>query len=107
MARDKSQPNPLEYELLAEKAASLGRVAKKMEEVLCALRTLDQELAATKTPTTEQRARRMSLLEDAAEQVWFYVVQREAMGIREHKTAFELYQVPGEVQRRMGPRRRS
>ena len=83
-----------EYELQAEKAASLGRVAAKMEATCARLREL--------APGAE----RDELVAEAAEYVWFYVVQREAMGWRDHREALALYQVPPELIARMGPRRR-
>jgi hypothetical protein len=85
----------LEYELQGEKAASLGRVARKMEAACARLRELDAH-----------SPERDALVAEAAEYVWFYVVQREAMGWRDHGEALAIYQVPPELIARMGPRRR-
>lgn len=82
----------LEYELLAEKVGSLARVARKMEAALAAL---------------EAEPGREDLFAEAAELVWYYVIQREAMGWFDHREALALYRVPSEVYARMGPRRRS
>jgi len=83
----------LHYELQAEKAASLGRVAAKMEKACAALREHGN------------RPGRDALVAEAAELVWFYVVQRESLGWNDHGEALRLYGVPPELLARMGPRR--
>ena len=87
-----------EYELQAEKAASLGRVAAKMEAACAQLRDLDER--GVRGPERD------AMVAEAAEYVWFYVVQREAMGWRDHREALAIYRVPPELVARMGPRRR-
>jgi hypothetical protein len=52
-------------------------------------------------------ARRASLREEAAEWLWYVVVQREAMGMTSHHALFETYRVPPLLRRLMGPRRKS
>lgn len=87
----------LTYELHAERAASLGLAARKMEAAVAALRAFDAgERAAG--------VRREDLLAEAAERVWYYVVQRDALGWHDHAHALAIYEVPGEVIARMGPR---
>ena len=88
----------LEYELLHERAAALGRIAAKMEEAITALRAFD---AAPGAPAV-----RAALLAEAREWLWYYVVQREAMGWNDHEAALDLLGVPAEVRLCMGPRRR-
>jgi hypothetical protein len=89
----------LTYELNAERAASLGAAARKMEAAIAALRAFD----AGDRPTGVTRA---DLVADAAERVWYYVVQRDALGWHDHTFAFATYDVPAELIARMGPRRR-
>jgi len=91
--------DPLEYELQGERAASLGRVARQMEAAVAALRERDQGARAG-------GALRDELFAEAADRVWCYVVQREALGWRDHSEALALYRVPAELVARMGPRRR-
>jgi hypothetical protein len=98
--------NPIEYEILEEKAATLGRVAARMEATLAALAALEQEMADGPAPP-EVVARRASLREEAAEWLWYVVVQREAMGMTSHHALFETYRVPPLLRRLMGPRRKS
>lgn len=90
--------DPLAYEIEAEKAASLGRVAARMEAAVAALRTFDDGQRAP-------GVRRDDLVAEAAEWVWYYVVQREALGWHDHTEAMRLYGVPPELLARMGPRR--
>jgi hypothetical protein len=84
----------LEYELQAERAASLARVAARMEAAVTALR----DYQGPPGPGRD------ALFAEAAEWVWCYVVQREALGWRDHAEALRTYQVPGAVIARMGPR---
>ena len=86
-------PRPIDvlaHELQAERAATLGRVASRMEAAIAAWR---------EAPDDERFA-------EAAERVWYYIVQREALGWRDHRYALEAYDVPEELVRRMGLRRR-
>jgi hypothetical protein len=92
-------PNALqsiEHELAAESAASLGRAGARLEEALDALRAFD----AAGGP----RAHREPLLLEAAERLWYYVVQREVLGFHDSELAMAVYRVPGEVRVRMGRR---
>ena len=42
---------------------------------------------------------------DAAELVFFFVIQREAMQLPLHDELFDDYGIPAEVRKRMGPKR--
>jgi hypothetical protein len=39
---------------------------------------------------------------EAGHALWMFVVQREACGLRDSRTVMRDYNVPGEVQQRMG-----
>lgn len=93
----------LEYELAEEGATSLGRVGLELEAALAAFKAFDAAVAATGASAPEGRA---ELLAEAADRLWVYVVQREAMGLFHHDRELEILQVPKEVRWRMGPRRR-
>jgi len=82
----------LQHELLAEKAASLGRAGKKVEAAMAALRADDGA-------DPDARAARVRA---AAAAVFGYVVQREACGMADHDAALDLYGVPHEVKARIG-----
>lgn len=82
----------LRDELMEEQAASLGRAGKRVEESLEALR---------RHPGGEGRA---EALRAAADAVWSFLVQREAMGLRDRAYIVAHYGVPREVLNRLGGR---
>jgi hypothetical protein len=69
-----------------------------------ALKTFDR-VADPQARGSEQMTRRIDLLEEAAERVYFVAIQREAMKLTGYEKFFEDYEVPGEVRARLGPRR--
>lgn len=83
-----------ESELLAEKAAALGRAGRKLEQCLAAFRS------------HHDSARREGLLFAAAEAAYNYIIQRELCGQADHRAIVEDYQIPREVMVRVGARRR-
>ncbi len=84
-------------EIAAEKAASLGRAGRRLESALAALREPQ--------PTANENERD-ELLDDAGEALFFYLVQREACGLRDSAEVIDAFSVPAEVHLRMGLRRR-
>jgi hypothetical protein len=97
---------PIERELVAERAATLGRVGERFDEALAALARIDAEIAAASPPDRDAlAARRRELRDQAAERLWYLIVQREVLGLGHHEAVFELYRVPAEIRRRAGPRR--
>ena len=97
--------NPLAVEIQQEMAAAYFAACKKMVDSLEALKAFDRAVASS-TLGNEQIMRRCELLEDAAERVYFVVIQREAMKLSGYEQFFEDYGVPDEVRTRMGARRR-
>lgn len=83
--------DPLAYELLQEMAASLGRAGRRLDGALRAL--------AAAGPAQHE-----AHLEAAAEALWYYVVQREACGLRDTDDVVDRMAVPREVRLRMGCR---
>ncbi|HEX2202118.1 MAG TPA: DUF6665 family protein [Longimicrobium sp.] len=86
----------IEYEIAQEKAAALGRSARRLEDALSALAAFDA------APPPRDPARREALLRAAGETLWYYVVQREAVGMRDTEVVMRELRVPREVQLRMG-----
>jgi hypothetical protein len=82
----------LDYEIAQEKVAALGRAGRALEAALTALAAFDGERGA-------MRAR---LVQDASDALWCFIVQREAMGLRDPRPVLRDYRVPAEVQNRMG-----
>jgi hypothetical protein len=80
-----------QYELAEEQAAALGRMGRKAEAALAALRD-------------HQGEGRAEVLKKAADAVWCFFVQREVMGLRDRAQIVADYQIPREVMVRLGIR---
>src|SRR5262245_34588185 len=89
----------LNYELVQEQAAALGRMGRALETALARLREIDADHAGA--TASAQQARPALAIEDGRA-LWMLVVQREACGLRDSRTIMRSYNVPGEVQQRMG-----
>jgi hypothetical protein len=88
--------NPaLEYELAQEKASALGRLGRALEAALAALREFD---AGAAEPNAETRR---ALVAQAGHALWMFVVQRDALGLRDTRQLMRDYRVPADVQARM------
>ena len=97
--------NPLAVELKQERAAAYFAACRKMVESLEALEAFDHA-AASWPRDNAQIKRRLELLEEAAERVYFVVIQREAMKLSCFEEFFQDYEIPDEVRTRLGPKRR-
>src|SRR6185503_17898271 len=91
--------NPLAIEIQQETAAAYFAACRKMVDALETLQAFDRAVASS-TQVNEQITRRSELLEDAAERVYFVVIQREAMQLPGYGEFFEDYEVPDEVRTR-------
>jgi hypothetical protein len=92
--------NPtLDYELAQEKASALGRLGRGLEAALEALRSFD---TTTTEPSVDTRRERRALVAHAGHALWLFVVQREAVGLRDSRQMMRDYRVPAEVQGCMG-----
>ncbi|TIV75390.1 MAG: hypothetical protein E5V93_14080 [Mesorhizobium sp.] len=80
----------LGHEILAEKAAALGRAGQRVEETLARLRDGGE---------SEHRNR---LLKEAAAAVHAYFIQRELCGLRKHDAVIREYDIPRAVLVRLG-----
>ncbi len=83
----------LDVEVLAEKAASLGRAGQRVERTLHDLTEAD--------PSDPAHG---DLLRQAADAVYGYFVQRELLGFVRHDDAIAQYGIPGAVLARLGSR---
>lgn len=86
--------NVLEYEMMSERAAALGRQGLKVEEALAALNAWN--------PNRDSEAQRDNLRNDAADAVWGLFIQREICGLRNNREIIKRYAIPGEVLSRVG-----
>ncbi|MBA5775793.1 hypothetical protein H2509_01485 [Stappia sp. F7233] len=96
----------LEQEVMGEKAATLGRLMKKLETALSRLRAHEERLEAEKAagkaaPSDPTRHERLTA--EAGEALWHVVIQRELCGFRRHDGLMRELAVPAAVRLRMGP----
>jgi hypothetical protein len=105
MSRDfrlhRTPADVLGYEIVEEQAAAMGRMGRSLEAALAKLQEFDAAHPHPSAPAASQQARR-SLVLEAGHALWMLVVQREACGLRDSRTVMRDYNVPGEVQQRMG-----
>ena len=91
----------LEYELVQEQASAFGRMGRAMEAALARLREFDAAQEG-KEPSAPARQQRRTLVLEAGQALWMFVVQRESCGLRDTRTMMRDYKVPAEVQQCMG-----
>ncbi len=89
----KSPLNVLEYELMAERADSLGRAGLRAEAALARLKE-------------SQADNKEDLLDDAAAEVYALFIQREICGLKNRRDVIARYAIPGAVLARLGVSRR-
>lgn len=80
----------LEHEIMAEKAATLGRLLARLEKALQALEACDD--------ADERPAR----VDEAGEALWHVVIQRDICGFTRTERFLRDMKVPKEVRLRMG-----
>lgn len=103
-----SRPAPiaaLDYEIAQEQASALGRLGRALESALGALAGYDDAPSACSPPASEDKkhpATRARLVQEASEALWYFMVQREACGLRDPRPVIREYRVPAEVYARMG-----
>ncbi len=90
----------LEYELMSERASTLGRHGTTVEAALAALAAGE----AKGLDTVEQER----LVDKAAQAVWAFFIHREVCGLRNGRDVVQRYGIPGKVLARLGasPRHR-
>jgi hypothetical protein len=85
----------LDYEVAQEQASALGRAGRALEAALAALSEYDRIAA----PQPDGRG---EFVQQAADALWRFLVQREAIGLRDARPVIRDYRVPAEVQNRVG-----
>jgi hypothetical protein len=91
----------LDYELREQKAQTLGTLSSQVEQALAALQAFDAG-----TDRSDWDERRRALLEEAADRVWAFMIQREVCGFRNWDAFVKDYSIPREVLSRVGQVRR-
>jgi hypothetical protein len=100
--RAKTGYDVLEYELRQEQAATIGRLARELQDSLGALDSFDRQASSGKTAADRRDPQRAHLVDAAAYALWNFVVQRECSGFRGTEQLLKDYAVPGEVRAKMG-----
>jgi hypothetical protein len=83
----------LDYEIAQEQVSAFGRAGRALEAALAALAAHGEG---------DGSPARAKLVQEASYALWCYMVQREAMGLRDPRPVMRDYRVPAEVQNRMG-----
>jgi hypothetical protein len=92
MKRPRTGQDVLEYEILGEQAATIGRLSQELRNALDALAAVGHD--------DPQRPR---LVDVAGYALWNFVVQRDCSGMgRMTEHVLKSYGVPPEVRARMG-----
>jgi hypothetical protein len=102
MIRDPMQA--LERDLQAERASALARINDLFLKAMEAWEALETGLLASLETREAELERRIELRDLAAERLWMLLVQRESVGLRDHREL--LQRIPQEIRKRIGPRRR-
>jgi len=103
-----SRQNPtaaLDYEIAQEQVAALGRAGRALEAALAALTAHGEGKGDGKDGGVRNGASgaiRAKLVQDASDALWCFIVQREAIGLRDPRPVIRNYRVPAEVHNRMG-----
>ena len=92
----------LEYEILEEQAATIGRLARDLRAALDALDTFDRREGSGEPAADRRDPQRARLVDAAAYALWNFVVQRECSGFRDTEYVLKDYRVPAEVRAKMG-----
>jgi hypothetical protein len=103
MIRDPMQA--LERDLQAERASALARISDLFDKALDAWEALESGQVPPLSSMESELARRTELRDVTAERLWMLLVQRETVGLRDHREL--LQRVPLEIRKRIGPLRRT
>ena len=95
----------LERDLQAERASALARINDLFQKALEAWEALASGQLPSLASVEAERERRLELRDLAAERLWMLLVQRESVGLRDHREL--LQRMPQEIRKRIGPRRRT
>ncbi|MFZ0238630.1 MAG: DUF6665 family protein [Xanthobacteraceae bacterium] len=93
--RSASITDALDYEIAREQASALGRAGRALEAALEALDEHDRN-------GRNADDRRRTLVADAGDALWRFIIQRECCGLRDSRAVMRLSRVPQEVQNCMG-----
>lgn len=90
-----SRTAALDYEIAQEQVGAFGRLGRALETALAALAEYERDNGA-------RDATRARLVAEASHALWCFIIQREAIGMRDPRPVLRDYRVPAEVHNRMG-----
>jgi hypothetical protein len=90
-----SRTAALDYEIAQEQVSAFGRLGRALEAALAALAEYERD-------NGERNAKRARLVAAASDALWYFIVQREAIGMRDPRPVLRDYRVPAEVHNQMG-----
>lgn len=88
----KTPLSTLDYELAEEQAGTLGQLGRALEAALAALKAAD--------PKDRTLVRQLNAA--AGEALWYFLIQREALGLRDERRVIATFGVPPQVVAMMG-----
>jgi len=99
LARKTSQLSPADIELIKEAAGALARSGEKLEKALRQLRSAEELLDlcpnnGTRSSMQEAIEQYKTARKQAETARYVYIVQREAVGFRNHKFADRIFPLP-------------
>jgi len=99
LARKASEYSPADIELIKEAAGALARCGERLEEALRQLRSAEALLdlgSKKRTPSCRKEAIKQykTAWRQAEKARYLYIVQREAIGFRNHKFADRVFPLP-------------
>jgi hypothetical protein len=80
-----------EAELRSEMAESLGRIGRTLEKLIGEMQEIRSQLS---NPGEEEKSHYRRLYQQANLYYWYLIVQREAIGIRNHESLIQYYRIP-------------
>lgn len=83
-------------------AQALGQAGRRLREAVAALQAADRAARSGDPADRGIDAGRAALGDRAAQALWEFVVQRESVGITDHRLLDQVYGVTPELWRRMG-----
>jgi hypothetical protein len=100
--RPRTGQEVLEYEIFQEQAATIGRLARDLQDALDALDRFKRRASSCTMAADGRDVQRERLVDAAAYALWNFVVQRECSGFRDTEHVLKDYAVPAEVRLKMG-----
>jgi len=82
-----------EMELRSEMAASLGRIGRTLQNLILQLREIRDSVEIGE----QKRKLYLELRQQAQLYYWYLIVQREAIGIRNHDSVIQDYRIPDKI----------